>query len=507
MSKKIDGIKKINKDEKKEDLNEDDRKKYSRKLVLESIGEGSKKQAKGPLISDIKKVSQKSTSPLSILKKKTVQKDLADNFIDKKVIAENIEIDKLEKLKTESKKKDKIIRNKNRDDVLRKQIDAKLEEEKEKSISFDDLISYEEKSREQQIKNDKIKAIRKKEKLARDRENKKKQDLERMKKQEGKEKSLAEVKEKRKREKIQVEKEKIQKKNLAQKKAEEKKAEREKRRKEFREKIRKNKQNLKNKFNNFFKSISNLINRVFLIFKQRIKKSLILFFLFILIIIVFYLSFFIIVNKFEIDNKISRSFSKIFSFPAFFADGGIVDYYDYIDIKNSFKEEGLSEEEKEYLVQRVIISNLLLDKMQNKYGILVNQNLLKENNFKDKISEYIMRDITINTVALKRIKKIDEMIKSGEDFIKISNKYGDNLGKISLNSKNKKDYNYAEKIMELSVNEISDIIYAENGYYIFKCFQKENDSLNLSYVFIKGINFDEYFNSALNSFKMISLVD
>lgn len=520
MNKKIDGIKKINKkSEDSDSQNIRDENKYSRKIVLESIGEGEEKDTKGPLISDIKPASSKTASVFNTLKKKNFNKDLADNFIDQKVNADNLIINKKEKKKSKKsfdsliltkKRKEKTALNKSKDDVLRKQINAKLEDAKEEIISFDDLAAYEKRSKTERKQELKIKEEskneikeKKKKKFKVEKDKTQKKDLARKKSEEKKD-----LFRKKSEEKKALARKKIEEKNaLLRKKSEEKKALQEKKRKDLKNKIKKLKYNFRAGFNNLLNSGKTHLQNAFLIFKKRIKISLILFFSFLLIIIVFYLSFFIIITKFEVDNKISRTFAKVFPFPAFFVDNSFVDYYTYVDTKASFKNENLSEDKVEFFTQREIASKLILDSLEKRYGFLINQKLLKQDNFKNKISRYIMRDLAINTVALKRIKKIDEMIKGGGDFIKVSNKYGDNLGRVSLNDENKKDYSYYKDVINLSANEISDIVYAENGYYIFKCFKKENNSLDLSYVFIKGINFDEYFNNTLNSFKMISLVD
>jgi hypothetical protein len=510
MDKKIDGIKKINNDP-EASLGRAGKsgKKYSRQIVLESIGEGEIKKTKGPLISDIRP-SLKSQSLVSSAKKIFNKTQVADNFIDKKIIADNLKIDEedrksKQKRKGKTKKfsspirlkeqaREKTILDKNKDDVLRKQINAKLEEAKEEKLSFDDLLAYEKRSESEEATSQKIKKTQDKQEE----------------KLKIKEKNLRIRKEKAeedKKRKIKIEKAEEDKKNAIRKNIEKKKALKEKKREDFKNKIKEAKQNFKDDFNNFLNSIKTHLNNSFLLLKKRMRKALVLFAFFILIILVLYLSLFIVITKFDIDNKASRVFAKVFPLPAFFVEGGFVEYYSYIDIKASFKDKILNDQEIEFFAKREIASELIMNLLEKKYGISINRDLLEQDNFKSKLSEYIMQDSGINTVALKRIKKIDEMIKNGEDFIKVSNKYGDSLGKISLNNENKNDYTYSGDVMKLKDAEISGIVYAENGYYIFKCFRKENDSSDLSYVFIKGVNFDEYFNEAINSFKMMSLVD
>ena len=573
MNKKIDGIKKIQgapraqgalrADNTSDDVSLDtngegfvsekikNEKKYSRKIVLESIGEGEVKKPKGPLISDIKPATSKTSSVLNSLKKKEFkkvpQKDIADNFIDKKVIADNLKIDEEDALVEQNKnlkksfdslnlikkKKEKRNPDKTKDNILRRQINIKMDEAKEENLSFDDLANYEKKEDDKKQKEEiqkakedeatRLKAENEKNKIQADlrlkkQEDKKAEEIRKQKNKKAKKQKNIEGEERAKQERQEKKKRLFEEKEKVKKDKENKRKEREalvkrvkKEKEDAREKRRVDFKNRKQNFVNGIKKFVNLtktnVCNTVLSVKRRIVKSLILFFSFALIVVVFYLSFFIIVVQFEIDNNVSRSFAKVFPFPAFFVDGGVVDYYAYVDIKTALRDSGLSEAEAEFFSQREVASKLILNSLEKKYGFLIDQDLLAQDIFKNKINGYIMRDYEINTVALKRIKKIDEMIKSGEDFVKVSNKYGDSLGRISLNNKNKDDYTYSDEVMILSNNEISGVVYADNGYYIFKCFGKENDSSDLSYVFIKGVDFDEHFDEAINSFRMMSLVD
>ena len=523
MNKKVDGIKKIEKTRKDSSQEKilEEQKKYSRRLVLESIGELSQK--KGPLVSDIKQSTKKKVkkdiAKLDFKKeKKIVKKKLffspppnrkknkfSDNFIDKEVLEENLKMEEDENLIKKEKRKKSGLKSfdalslkqeerrrrieaikKSEDEALRKQIDTKLAEAKETDLSFDELIKYQKKNKAEMAIDEELKKSNSKTKA---------EEIKKDKKRKKEEEKRIREEEKKEMEKKKREEEKKRKEDEKRKKEEEKKRKRNQRKKE-----------LKNKINYFKKSLISYLNSFYLEIKRKTLKTIVLCCSFLLLVFIIYLTFFILIVRFNFDNGFTRKMANIFPFPAFFVEDGMVNYFNYIDIRNELKSEGFQGRELEFLTKKEVASQLILLSLEKKYNILINYDLLKQEKFKKKLSRRIMKDMEINTVALNRIKKINEMIQSGGDFIKISSKYGDSLGKLSLNKQNKKDYLYANEIIGLKKNEISKIIYGENGYYIFKCFQKMEDSSDLSYVFIKGINFDEYFKRTLNSFQMTSLL-
>jgi len=112
-----------------------------------------------------------------------------------------------------------------------------------------------------------------------------------------------------------------------------------------------------------------------------------------------------------------------------------------------------------------------------------------------------------NQVGVARIAKIKEMIGQSGDFVKISNKYGDSQGQMTITAANRDQYPFYPELRGLSVNQNSDIVYAEQGYYIFRCFDRKGDDLYLSFVFVRGLDLNDYLSQETKDYWLWSLVD
>jgi len=242
-------------------------------------------------------------------------------------------------------------------------------------------------------------------------------------------------------------------------------------RKKIKQKI---KSNLKSATYNFLISLKQL--------KKTLTQAIIIFF-------VFYLFFVSIVLKFQIDNKISRYISKFLIVPAYITNNGIIQYYDY---KDNLKEESIIN-----IAYNDIYKNLL-----KKYGLYTKNKINIE-----EIKKRVIFDREINSVGINRIVKISQMIKNKNEFTKIAGKYGDEQGITNIDC-SENSFDCDENIKNLKVGEISKIIYKEDGYYIYHYYDKNyDDKLNLSFVFVKGISFDEYMQKSIMDYKLWSFVN
>ena len=100
------------------------------------------------------------------------------------------------------------------------------------------------------------------------------------------------------------------------------------------------------------------------------------------------------------------------------------------------------------------------------------------------------------------------MIKNENEFTKIAGKYGDKQGITNIDC-SKNSFDCDENIKNLKTGETSKIIYKKDGYYIYHCYNKNDDDnkLNLSFVFVKGISFDEYIQKSITNYKLWSFVN
>jgi hypothetical protein len=218
-----------------------------------------------------------------------------------------------------------------------------------------------------------------------------------------------------------------------------------------------------------------------------------------------YIIFTALIIKTGWDSNISRGIAKIFPVPAMITRHGIVEYYAYSKIKSdlsSFYEgEELSKQIKINIVERILIEKLL-----ERIGEISQY----AENFNDKteiISGRIVFDSEINQVAINRVMKIKQMIDKGEDFTAVSEKYGDKAGHLTVDSAGSAQLQFIDDLKKLKQNEISPVVYTAEGYYIFKCVDKDDKNSYYNYVYIKAKTLDEYLTESIDDYKILSLVD
>jgi len=226
-----------------------------------------------------------------------------------------------------------------------------------------------------------------------------------------------------------------------------------------------------------------------------VRRALVYFFIFFAIAAIGYFLLVFIVVKFKLDNSGLRLVSKYVLIPAIITVDGPVDFYSYQDAKINL---GLTDQSAE----QEIIKNIILSNLYKKFK-LTDKSLAGL----DKLKEHIVRDEKINQAPLERIKKIGEILKSNNDFAAVSSKYGDESGRINISKNSANQYGFYDEVKSLEPNEMSGIVYAPEGYYIFKNTNSSQDFLDLSYVFVRTKSLDSYLEESMNSYKYFSLIN
>ncbi len=222
------------------------------------------------------------------------------------------------------------------------------------------------------------------------------------------------------------------------------------------------------------------------------KKFLILFVVVCIVFLVFYICFVLMIIKFNIDNRTARFIDKYLIVPIMFTNIGIIDYYDYVDIKKRHK----SFSKKK--IKNNLLKDKILDNLAKKYHITN-----KDKNISSKeIVNQLFFDRDINAVGINRINKIKELMKKDGNFVKIAVKYGDRQGKVDYKNSQEAAKRFGESIKYLQIGETSDILIGSDGYYIIKRYAKKG-VFAISYVFVKAKTLDEYINEELGKVKIL----
>ena len=478
-NKNIDGIKKLSKEEVKK----------ARKVLLDYIGEDEKKKPEEP------KNKKKNRNMDGIMGNfnfsKNTRKADREKISEKQLISERDELKKELGIK---KEKEEDTKDKVSDDALmkiaeretrKKALKQKREEQRIKELK--ERQAEEEKEKEE-------KELAKKEK-----EEKKKLALEAKKEKEEKEKREKELeakteenlKLKKHLEKVRKEEEERKKR----KKEEERLAKKKKKEEEKKEKKKHRKKKRKQEIHKAYKKTLNFLKEM----GHKKKKIIILFLLFFVSSVLVYLVFVLVLVKASPDNKFSRLVADYIPVPVLVSSAGVIEYYDYVDKQKEISAGFDISSQAE--INKVFAFDFVLNSLIKKYAINPSEDDLRK-----KIETAMLYDLDVNNVGIKRIGKIKELIDDGENFVQVSNKYGDKVDKVDFSNEEEAVEAFGSKLSGLRIEEVSDIVVHDDGYYIFKRYKK-NDLFSLSYVYIKSLSLDEYLNEEAQQLKIWSLVD
>lgn len=233
---------------------------------------------------------------------------------------------------------------------------------------------------------------------------------------------------------------------------------------------------------------------------KAIKMTGIIFLLFIIL----YAGYGFLVLRTGLGEKIPVKVFDYFPVPAIIYKYGIVSYSDYKNLKNNYNKSDFWEFNLDAAFKKNISTGIILNELALKYK-------LNPDNFKDdetlinSLNRLIIYDSEINQVPISRINKIKLMIDNKEDFLAVSEKYGDEKGRKYLNPDTISILNYRNAIKNLRVNDISGIVAQPEGYYIFKCDINNDNSLALSYVLVKSVSLENYINESAENYNILIL--
>jgi len=195
--------------------------------------------------------------------------------------------------------------------------------------------------------------------------------------------------------------------------------------------------------------------------------------------------------------------SQYLPIPALLAEDGIMEYHDYIDMRSSFLASGHSPEQAQKLVQTNFAKQMAVNRLLNDYELLEG-----DDDFTTKeLRRVVVSDQSINLVANSRIKKIKEMVKEQNDFVMIANTYGDEQGQLTLSASTTDQVVGGEQLLDLEKGQVSDVIVGQEGYYMYRCFGRQDESLDLGYVFVEAKTLEDYIEEYIKGCVVWSLVE
>lgn len=241
----------------------------------------------------------------------------------------------------------------------------------------------------------------------------------------------------------------------------------------------------------FKKNLNNKLNEIFSI----VKKNLVYGMLYLIVfLIISYIVFCLLVLRFNINDDIIGKMARILPVPAAVTSQGIINYYDFLGIKNNNYADLNPAEKKNSLARWLILKNL-----SGKYGLPVNSP-------GKALAIAFTKDEDFNQIGLSRIKKISQLLKNVDD-LKTLSKYADEYGDATYYGSEAAAEKFGQAVFNLNDKQTSDIIFSENGYYIIQTVDNKNGQLGIKYLFVGAKTLDQYVSEKLAKIKIFILAN
>lgn len=241
----------------------------------------------------------------------------------------------------------------------------------------------------------------------------------------------------------------------------------------------------------FKNNLYNKLSEIFVIIKKNLVYGA-------LCLIVFlaasYAVFCLLVLRFKIDNNIVGKLARFLPAPAVITNQGIINYNDWRDIKNNNYAGLNSAEKKNSLAKLVVLKNL-----SGKYGLPVNSP-------GKVLAIAFAADEDFNQVGLSRIKKISQFLKNAGGLEPLS-KYADEFSEVVYYNNKSAVEKFGPAILNLNDNQLSDIIFRDNGYYIAQIVDRRNGRLGVKYLFVGAKTLDQYLSEKIAKIKIFILAN
>lgn len=269
------------------------------------------------------------------------------------------------------------------------------------------------------------------------------------------------------------------------------------------------------------------------------------------IIIIGYMSFFIMLHNFHLDNSTTRTLAEYIRVPALITRLGAIEYFDYKDteeyIRNNYLVNRLALPGKTKIIKQVrenLIEKIIIQKLAVRYNIQITDEEIEEEYNKtvaalttekdredlmgpyyvlgrdryvekvitpklarEKVVSLVATDNEINYTVFLRMIQVKQKIEDGENFEQVAKKYGDEHS-LGINYTLEEATNkFSEAAAYIKQGEGSIIIINAEGHYLVECYSKTGDLMGIKYIFIKAKTLDNYIEEVISSLKIWSFVD
>jgi len=241
----------------------------------------------------------------------------------------------------------------------------------------------------------------------------------------------------------------------------------------------------------FKKNLNNKLSEIISATKQNLVYGILYIFVFL---IIGYVIFCLLALRSKIDDNVIGEMRRFIPVPAVITSQGIINYNDFSNIKNDNYINSNLSERKNILIKWVVLKNLT-----KKYGLPADLS-------SQSLALAFAADKDYNQVGLSRINKINQLLKNIDDIEQLS-KYADEYSDVIYYDSEGAAEKFGTAAFNLNANQISGIIFSNNGYYIAQIIDNKNGRLGIKYLFIAAKTLDQYISEKLTKTKIFILAN
>lgn len=265
-----------------------------------------------------------------------------------------------------------------------------------------------------------------------------------------------------------------------------------------------------------------------------------------------YFIFSFILFNFYPDRPVARRLAGAVPVPAIISTVGLVEFYDYLDVKkeieyqlSAFENKKISQNVLAEIAKNMTVKEKLAGKLAGRYGLVVEEREVEEafkqilklnlsgrelettmqkvmgpyyhlgqERFKErvirpkillsKLATAIVRDKNLNARAWSKISEADARLKAGEEPGQFKAPDGYQASGLLYYSSSEIVKKFGAGVTGLKAGEISEVIINPEGYYLVKVQEITDDLYGIDYVFVKARTLDEYLSEEFKKVKIIN---
>ncbi|NTU98972.1 hypothetical protein HGA64_03115 [Candidatus Falkowbacteria bacterium] len=215
-----------------------------------------------------------------------------------------------------------------------------------------------------------------------------------------------------------------------------------------------------------------------------------------------YVLFCLTFYTFKPTGRIARTAANFVSVPAVISTYGVIDYFEYYDLRNALASKGVAPAELDARATIASIEWQVVSELARFYSVR-NKNTAVE--LLDALGKAVVGDPELNASAYSSIRKVKNGLTAGQSLEQASAAEGGNIS-TDYYSTAEVSRKFGRTVISLTNGSRSGIIVAADGFYIVEMMSRKDNNFELKTVHIKPKTLTEIVNDKLAKAKAINLL-